>query len=67
MRILLSFSLLAGTIAALQFAVRGSDGSWYLGNALDATVEKRSHDLANLFWKRTGAQGGTWSLRATMG
>ena len=59
------FLFLAGRLSAQQFAVRSTDGSWYLGNSINATIEKRSADLSTQFWKVDGDAGATRGLRAT--
>lgn len=58
-------ALLTGRLAAQEFAVRSTDGSWYTANSMRSRVEKRSADLATLFWKRDGEPGETRALRAT--
>ena len=63
--VFLFLALLTSTLAAQEFAVRSSDGSWYTGNSTSSTVEKRSADLATLYWTRDGDPGETRGLRAT--
>ena len=60
-----TFLTLSGVVAGQDFAVRGSDGSWYTASSKTSTVEKRSADLATLYWAREAALGEIRSLRAT--